>query len=144
MPTLTPPAPVPAPVIEAVTLNPPAPPPPPSDWATMPRELSPNVEAATSKRVGCRIAVVDVDRDGVRGAAETARAADSDPDRCRADAGDIEAAGHVEAARAAAAADRLGENRVAVVAFGRGVALDRDRDRVGLAAGRRPIRRSRH
>ena len=110
----------------------------------MPRELSPSVEAAISSALVARIAVVDVDRDCVGAAAEAARTADADADRCRAGAGDIEAAGDVESARAAAAADRLSEDRVAVVAFGRGVALDRDRDRVGRCRRRRPIRRSRH
>ena len=49
-------------------------------------------------------------------AAKAARTADPDIDRARAGAGEIDPGRDVEAARATAAADRLGENRIAVVA----------------------------
>ena len=62
--------------------------------------------------------LVDVGDDRAGNAAGSAGAADADADVARARAGQSDSARDVEGARAAAAADRLGEDRVAVVAFG--------------------------
>ena len=117
-----------------VTLKPPEPPPPPSDWATMPRAWSPCVEAATRSAVG---SVTSRLMSSVTSSPLPPRppdAADADIDRCRRRAADRNPAGDVEAARAAAAADRLGEHAVAALALSVGRAGDADVDRAGRAA----------
>ena len=62
--------------------------------------------------------LVDVGHDRAGNAAGSAGAANADADIARARAGQSDSRGDVEGARAAAAADRLREDRVAVVAFG--------------------------
>ena len=100
--------------------------------ADVPSDVEAARTAATAERlrgksIGLTTMGLDLARsrrhDRARAAAARTRATETDPDRSRCAAADVEAAGHIEATRAAAAAHRLHEEGFRLVAF--------SRDRVG-------------
>ena len=119
-----------------VTLNPPEPPPPASDCATMPRDRSPVVVAATRSSSMALLAIV------LLTLATTAPEVPPVPPAPPMPTPILPAPAPDRAippetlkrARAAAAADRLGEDRVAVVAFGMRASEHVEVDVAGIAA----------